>query len=361
MKIGVLTFHHASNYGAVLQTYATCSILRRMGHQPFVLDYRPEGLYEHYFKMSWKRCGLLGQNFVNLRLNPKFRHFRERWLPVSSQCCRSHLELLKQVEELDAVFYGSDQIWNPKLFGGHLDPAFWASGIDSKICKVSISASFGGTDGLADSYGEQIAQLIQNFDVVSVREQHAADLIQQVSGLRATVLLDPVFSLESWEEVLEPMPGYEGCVFQFVLQQNQGVYDASRMLADRLDARIVSGNSGFKKRGSAVIPVTPSVGQWLWLIKHASHVVTNSFHATAFSTIFGKPFTVVELEGNMRPRNQRISNLLEWGGLRERMVPCLKDSDLNDQRLSAPDYSKFVCELNQGKARFHSFIENSLQ
>ena len=361
MKIGVLTFHHASNYGAVLQTYATCSILRRMGHQPVVLDYRPAGLYEHYFKMSWKRCGLVGQNFVNLRLNPKFRHFRERWLPVSSQCCRSHLELLKQVEELDAVFYGSDQIWNPKLFGGHLDPAFWASGIDSKICKVSISASFGGTDGLADSYGEKIAQLIQNFDAVSVREQHAADLLHVVAGVSATVLMDPVFSMDAWDELMEPMPGYEGCVFQFVLQQNQRVYDAAGALAERLHTRVISGNSGFKRRGTTVDVVTPSVGQWLWLIKHASHVVTNSFHATAFSLIFRKPFTVVELDGAMRTRNQRIVNLLQGVGLESRMVQRLDPNQVDDSRLSAPDYARLESELLKNKADFGAFIKNSLK
>jgi hypothetical protein len=203
--------------------------------------------------------------------------------------------------------------------------------------------------------------LIQNFDAVSVREQHAADLLNEVAGLSATLLMDPVFSIDTWDELLEPMPGYEGCVFQFVLQQNQRVYDAAGALSARLNARIISGNSGFKRRGATADVVTPSVGQWLWLIKNASHVVTNSFHATAFSLIFRKPFTVVELDGEMRTRNQRIVNLLQGVGLESRMVQRL-DSDLVDgSRLAASDYTKLESELLKNRADFSAFIQNSLK
>ena len=360
MRVGILTFHYASNYGAVLQAYATCKQLKQLGYEPLVLDYRPVGLYEHYYKISWKRVGLVGQNFINLRLNPKFKCFRERWLPVSERCFESCAELVHTIGTLDGVFYGSDQIWNPKLFGNRLDPAFWADGVSSGTRKVALSASFGGTDGLYKDYSKEIADYIRNFDSLSVREQQAADLVCAITGEVPEVLMDPVFSADSWDELLEPMPGYEDCVFQFVLQQNQDVADSAELLAEHYETRVVSGNSGIKRFGDSKEVVSPSVGQWLWLIKNAAHVVTNSFHATAFATIFRRPITVVELQAGMATRNQRITNLLGLGDLNDRMVKRLESGALLEHHVRNPDYSIFEGALRTNRERFESYIVRSL-
>ena len=360
MNLGILTFHHASNYGAVLQTYATCKQLKKLGYEPLVLDYRPVGLYEHYYKISWKRFGLVGQNFINLRLNPKFKCFRERWLPVSERCFESCAELVHTIDTLDGVFYGSDQIWNPKLFGNTLDSAFWANGVSPEIRKVALSASFGGTEGLYENYHQEVARYIRNFDMLSVREQQAADLICAITGEVPEVLMDPVFSADSWDELLEPMPGYEDCVFQFVLQQNQDVADSAELLAEHYETRVVSGNSGIKRFGDPKEVVSPSVGQWLWLIKNAAHVVTNSFHATAFATIFRRPITVVELQAGMATRNQRITNLLGLGDLNDRMVKRLESGALLEHHVRNPDYSIFEGALRTNRERFESYIVRSL-
>ena len=68
-----------------------------------------------------------------------------------------------------------------------------------------------------------------------------------------------------------------------------------------------------------------SVGQWLWSIKNAKFIVTNSFHATVFSIIFNTSFVFVPLEGNggqANPRNNRILDLLRWTGLESRIWDC---------------------------------------
>ena len=48
MKIGILTFHRAHNYGAVLQCYALQEIMRRRGHDVRVIDYRQPWIEEFY-------------------------------------------------------------------------------------------------------------------------------------------------------------------------------------------------------------------------------------------------------------------------------------------------------------------------
>ena len=48
MRIGILTFHRASNYGAVLQTYALQQICALSGHNTDVIDYQPKYITDFY-------------------------------------------------------------------------------------------------------------------------------------------------------------------------------------------------------------------------------------------------------------------------------------------------------------------------
>lgn len=40
MRIGLLTYHKSYNCGAVLQTYATCRLLKELGHEVELIDLR---------------------------------------------------------------------------------------------------------------------------------------------------------------------------------------------------------------------------------------------------------------------------------------------------------------------------------
>ena len=55
MKIGILTFHIARNYGAVLQCYCLTETLKRLQHEVKVIDYRPVYLVKAHslFRKQW--------------------------------------------------------------------------------------------------------------------------------------------------------------------------------------------------------------------------------------------------------------------------------------------------------------------
>ena len=48
MKIGILTFHCAHNYGAVLQCYALQEYITSLGHKVEIIDYQPKYLLKPY-------------------------------------------------------------------------------------------------------------------------------------------------------------------------------------------------------------------------------------------------------------------------------------------------------------------------
>lgn len=59
MRVGILTFHRAHNYGAVLQCYALQKVLKNLGHEVQVIDYRQPYIEKHYAVLSWRHLFFL--------------------------------------------------------------------------------------------------------------------------------------------------------------------------------------------------------------------------------------------------------------------------------------------------------------
>ena len=90
MKVGIITFHTALNYGAVLQTYALFRTLMKMGVETKVIDYRapfnekrfapkpisyyfnPREIYSIIFRNSYQRYNPEGfKNFIGKYISLK--------------------------------------------------------------------------------------------------------------------------------------------------------------------------------------------------------------------------------------------------------------------------------------------------
>jgi len=366
MKVGVLTFHLATNYGAVLQAYATCAMLKELGHEPVIIDYRTNGsLYEHYHKWDWTRCGLNGKNILKLRLNPKFAKFRRNFLTVDGKTLHSVEDLADRAAEFDAVVYGSDQIWNPEMFSGKMDAGFWAAGVPSTVRRIALSASFGGDCSAIAPYQSEVRKLAENFDAISVREKDALDVVDSEHHRGCLQLADPVFGLSSWDNLLEPVESAAGAVFEFAIQPRASFKQISALIADELKSDLVCADARIGFRQQRAKSLALSVGQWLWLIKNSKMVVTNSFHATVFCIIFKTPFVFVPLEGKhgqANPRNNRIFDLLKWSNLESRIWDAdSSNSDLS--RFVEMDDSLFTVankEVLTRRLELHDYLKNHL-
>ena len=119
MRIGILTFHRAHNYGAVLQCYALQKVLATMGHDAVVIDYRQPYVESQYASFNWQyfldqlvnfRLLTMLRYFAKVRKNviraAVFRRFRNRHLSVSSKCGSGQIPLY------DCYVIGSDQVWS---------------------------------------------------------------------------------------------------------------------------------------------------------------------------------------------------------------------------------------------------------
>ena len=145
MKIGIVTFHSAHNYGAVLQAWSLQEYLKQQGHEVEIVNLRLpviDKLYTLTNRTHKKVCGFQVINRIvnnayyqikcasyritdpaKSRKYREFEKFINHVLPVTAEF--NSLKDLRQARlKYDALIAGSDQIWNATMMKG-VDPAYF--------------------------------------------------------------------------------------------------------------------------------------------------------------------------------------------------------------------------------------------
>lgn len=329
MKIGIITYHFARNYGAILQCFALQSHLKMLGQDVRVLNYETER-QERNNSLHHKRDNPLQNLAVNVALLPfegarklkedRFSGF-ETDLLFESPRLRSLDELSSYVESegLDVLISGSDQVFNPKI--DDFDRAFLFP-FQTTAVKASFAASLGSAT--AKDLMPYVDDL-RAFDFVCVRERTDAVVAENLLGRKPLVADDPVFLLgpNEWCSVAStkgcPKGGY--VLGYFINKAHLSQYMVlTYAIADRLGLPVKVVNVRFGKdsfKSEMVKDAGPA--EFLGLVSGASFVCTDSFHGTAFSLIFEKPF--VSFEPRSESTDYRKRDLLEKVGQKGRSLP----------------------------------------
>ena len=142
LKVAIITFHRAINYGAVLQTYALSRYLKESGYDVQVLDYRAEAI-ENSYKIKF---GLDAYSLKRMLLSPfsekkkrEFYRFIDKNIP-HTRSLYTQDDLRKEAQKFDFIVTGSDQVWNSQWTEG--DEAYLLNFCKDEQ-KVSYAASIG--------------------------------------------------------------------------------------------------------------------------------------------------------------------------------------------------------------------------
>lgn len=313
MKIAIITFHFESNYGALLQAYALSEKLRVCGHNVCFIDYIPKK--KKCFKDKAK--AFITNLIIWKDILEKIRRIR------SFKKCHFRLVKLNDTQKMasfDAYICGSDQIWNLDLFED-MTPYFLKFKTNNKGIKMSYAASI-GKDVLNPSDKIKYSSLLKDIDHISVREESAVSLIEEISDKKPVQVIDPVFlcDKEHWLSLLQQdrIIKYP-YILLYQMEKSDTLLENSIRLANEKKLPIIHIYGGFRKR-DGIHKVINNVGplEFLNLLNHASYVCTNSFHGTAFSLIFNKSFFVIPHS----TRNTRIDSLLSKVGLEDHILRC---------------------------------------
>lgn len=340
MKIKTITCHDVYNYGASLQAYALQQYLVGRGHDVQIIDYFPDYMDVNY-RIRWKKYDitemsrLYGMRHIpgvrtcyRMKMSVKkmrfiiekwgrkkaFDHFKVKYLHLTPEKYKNVEELRRTNIQADVFIAGSDQIWNP-LFNNGRDPSFFLQFGTGK--KVSYAASFGVSD-LSPSDCASMKEWLSSFDKISVRESTGLKLLDELGIKGGVQVPDPVILLdrEYWEKLASSKYNDEKFILVYNLGSlNQDIMNCALCLSRRYGLKIVAieeiGNITYAdKRIKDAGPC-----EFVELLTKATYVVTNSFHATAFSILFNIPvFPFIK-----NATSSRITDLLKSCGLESRL------------------------------------------
>ena len=322
MKIGILTYHRAENYGALLQAYALKTYLAGLGHDVDFVDYWPD-YHRRFFELfSWRKfleSSLKGKMVLlyytlfwhqaRRRRQKNLQAFmhEELGLPLEAKYHNDH----DVVNEFDVVFYGSDQIWRRQCMPSHTGFDFWYFGSGNvQAQKIAYAASMGSIDVKEDEK-EVLKKNLLGFEAISVREVSLKEWLTTL-GIHAQVVCDPVFLLgkEIWLSLANKASGQpvnQHYILVYNLLGQTSTVNFAKRLSKEKNLPIIEVNKKYVPftSGRRCCRTAP-VEYFLSLLAHADYVVSNSFHGVALSLILQKQFFAV----GMGLRSGRVTSLL---------------------------------------------------
>lgn len=329
MKIGIATRPLLANYGGILQNFALQHILRKLGHEPITIDFIPRYSMYKYTRslcktlllwfIPWKRRPFMSHKSIVER-NGKIENFCRKYISLTTRVHRYSPDVVN-LYDMNAVITGSDQVWRAKynLYPGHLEDMFLHFVQESKVKKLSYAASFGIDEwDYSKKETEQCKNCAKQFIGISVRESSGVSLCKQHLQVMAVTVLDPTLLLDrqDYEQICAEIP--------LNTSRFMAVYVLDSSLAKQNMIEKIAQKKGLKvKYFSAHHNMKLSIEEWLSMFRDAEFVVTDSFHGTAFSILFNKPFLSI---GNSGRGMARFHSLLDMFNLQNRLCEVGKES-----------------------------------
>lgn len=326
MKVGIINYHCAHNYGAMLQAYGLQQELISLGYDPEIVDFQPNIIMNNYrvwslYKLRHPRM-VIGtmRRYNSLKKKYKvFEKFKNERLITTKNIIKKVDEKSIDIKKYGWFICGSDQIWNMDLNGGLKEYLLDFVPKNGEIKRISYAASI-GTKELSEVNKGIIKRELELFDKISVREDDAVKILDKQLGLNSTQVLDPVFFLgrNDWNKVAALNKNIkEKYVLLYGLEENELFEKTLKFIKENTEYKIIN-VSPIKKVNSYIDVNLADVGpaEFIGLINDAEVVFTNSFHGTCFSIIYGKKFCTIKHS----ELNSRIESILRLTGLENHMI-----------------------------------------
>lgn len=332
LKVGILTFHRAVNYGAALQAFALQRAVVKLGYECEVIDYvtvEHKKRYDIQEVSFWEK---IWYPRYNPSRHEKFKKFINERVNITETSYHLKREVEQMIGLYDIVIVGSDQIWNPDFMRSNIATDVYFLNLKEVNYKIAYAPSIGSNSA---KQLRKYLDYILDFDYIWMRERTVAE------EMNATILagkepvgsiVDPVFLLskEDWFQVARKKYSGKPYLFFYQVRQDDFSFEIAKEIAKREGLMLVV--VGYHQRffGKNVINCCDAGPEdFLNIIKNATAVVTTSFHGTALSLIMEKPFVAIEQKNN----DYRLIDMLETFNMKSQYI-C-KDTDISVVELKA--------------------------
>lgn len=330
-KVGIITLSNSTNYGGVLQAVALSRTVRKLGMDPTNITFQkipsPWNSVRMYvrrrirlygckgLKTKVRICGGMVKTLLSnvhygavKEKQKNFKDFLDRYLTETPYYPTS--ELLKEhCSDYDAYITGSDQVWNSAFSYNQLIGAYFLDFAPEGAPCYSYAASAGGKK--SDEYVREIIQRTEHFTGITVREKSLEEHMKKLGCERAQTVVDPTLlvSREEWEAMAQKpkqdVP--KNYILVYYLEKDVKNDPVIKRISKEMNLPVVDIMPNYcKTEYPHLVDDTAGPAQFLYYVKNADYVITNSFHMVVFSLIFGKKFVALRRKG----QESRIHDLL---------------------------------------------------
>lgn len=386
-RIAILTFHRVQNYGAVLQAYALQQTMTNLGVYCEILDLlRPQ--HAGYMETSsntqlapYRKSTVDNRKLRSMRVNARkwvadvlehlilakrrlqFRKFDQTHLKFSPTTYSCTEDLYASKLDYDAYVTGSDQVWNP-TYRWSPEP-FFLTFTTPGIPRIAYAPSF-GVSAIDTAVQPLYARWLRDMTHLSVREIHGAEIVKQLTGRNAEIVLDPTLLLTG--DDCKALAKEPRCKKPYIFCYSVG--DVPGLMALCYHAQKLTGYPIYKIRKAreaakdvcnwrikAVTDAGPQ--EFLGYLMNAAIIVTNSFHGTVLSINLQKPFfTVPSPMTSTQSRNSRLSSILQILSATDRLyqldqeLPSITDFEMS--------YDKIFKKLAVEREKSLSYLKHAI-
>ncbi len=363
MKVAIVTLHRVYNYGSALQAYATQKVFEKQGYEAVIIDYiTPQRTKKKIFfgkspndpkgiKKFVYQTAKIGSLLLKERT---FGKFVKKNLKLTKRYITAE-DLEKDPPQANIYVTGSDQTWNSHYNEG-VDRGFFLDFLPAEATRIAFVASFGKTQ-LDKNEIEETKRYIERYKALSVREDSALSILEDLGRKDGVCLIDPTLQLkkEEWLALASKRLIKEKYLILMLLyNEDNHATEYARKIADERGLKLVKLSWELKKPPMVDKLMTHrSPADFLSLFYYADFVVTNSFHGLAFSINLEKQFIVI-------PRNEfnsRIESLLTLTNLQDRMVKSEDELGVHNQRI---EYDSVREVLNTEREKAETFLKNNI-
>lgn len=369
MKIGILTFHYAHNYGAMLQAYALTTFLQIKGFDAEIIDYRLHYIYRNheryniigYYRWLHEKDNAIISALKVIKSYRKHRNKDAKWhnfenFMNSSLHKSPRIYTEKELDKYDYIICGSDQIWNEKLTNGY-NNIYWGNGINTNIPLISYAAS-NGSAMFEGAYINKIKEYLKRFKAISIREQSLCEWIKSNLGIPAITVIDPVFLLppSKWKDIIPANNTKDSeYLLIYAFQEDLKIYEVAQNIAKQKGLKII--RVCYNKRNDIPSNIiqdnTCGPAEFISYIKNSSFICTTSFHGVAFSILFNKQFYAI----SPSKYSERVISILDKFKLSNRLIKDINDIKLNEEI----DFSSINYIINKEIENSWKFLKTNLQ
>lgn len=369
MKIRTVTFHHAHNYGSVLQAYALQTFIEKLMEEEKnecdykIINYYTEFQEEFYSILKKDRTmknalkNLIALfHYKKLKIKyDKFEFFLEDRCHLTKRY-KTYEELKNEKIEADYFISGSDQLWNVRALD--FSDIYYLNFVNSGR-KISYSASFGPLNIDWNLYDKnKYAEYLKDFSAISVREKQSFENVKYLTGCDCSINVDPTLLLEvdEWRKIQSDANYDNGnYILLYCLEPTKQQLKMANIISKKLKLPILvlKYNNKNDMFNNFIKKYDAGPQDFLSYIDHAALVLSSSFYGTVFSLIYNKPFYVFD-----GMTDNRISTLLEKSKMSDRSIS--NENDIFNISLTTPSFKDINVLLNDEISKSRNYLRKVL-